>query len=663
MQVLPFLAACALASAASLRCQPAPETLPSLLMRFTDLDWLSWRAPEAAERSVQFSSHDRGSAAGAGSDGWYANGDRGNYLRTVEVDGGSEYVMVDAAGPGWLARLWSANPSGTLHFDVDGKRVWSVDFAALCDGRVDGVPAPWAAMRSRGGNVYLPIPFAQRLVVSATAADLYYLADVVRVPADWQVESFTVDRLAAARADLQAVGTDLRHGYSAGTRVADARRVVVPAGSVVKGLYLEVRERDAGVDLARVLQGVRLVARAGTETTIDVPVPDFFGSTHWRDWRSFQLGIMPANATGSGEPRSGYCLWPMPMPDGGTIELVVEQPTDGVELLLDARYDELHAKAPLLFRASYHLQKGVPTRPFSDHLVLDARGAGRYVGTTLLVRNPSRIWWGEGDEKVWIDGEDFPSWFGTGTEDYFGYAWCDPTPFAAPFHAQIECQGPMNFGFTQLHRTHLLDNIPFQRSLRFELERWHWVPTTRTDYATVAYWYGAPGAGSGLPPVPPADERRLERLDKPAVWVAENAFEGEALRVVACSRGTHQVQDLAMFEQQFSSDAHRWWRDGAVGDHLDLVVPVAAAGRHRVTAAFVKADDFGIVQVALGGTKVGAPFDGFATEVSPSGPIELGEVLLPAGEVVLRLELVGKHAQAKPSHMVGLDWLRLERLP
>lgn len=32
-------------------------------------------------------------------------------------------------------------------------------------------------------------------------------------------------------------------------------------------------------------------------------------------------------------------------------------------------------------------------------------------------------WWGEGDEKLFVDGEKFPSTFGTGSEDYVGYAW------------------------------------------------------------------------------------------------------------------------------------------------------------------------------------------------------------------------------------------------
>jgi len=627
--------AVSLACTAPLAAQgDAAESLPTMLCRLLEQDWLFVPAPAPGERCVQFSSTDPRSRNGsANRDDWYANDDRGHYLRVVDAAGGAEHVLVDVKGPGCLVRLWSANPSGTLHFDVDGERVWSVDFAALCSGRVDGVPPPLAAMHARGGNVYLPIPFAERLVVAATAGDLYYLADVQQFAPGTRVEGFAPDQLGRERELIQQlVPGHLRSGYSAGTRVASAERVEVPAGNVVKGVYLEVRERRADADLARSLQAVRLVVHAGEEQTIDVPVPDFFGSTSWRDWRSFQLGILPANATGMGEPRCGYCLWPMPMPDGGTFELVVAAPLDDVELRLDVRYDQLLAKAPLRFRASYHLAKAVPTRPFSDHLVLDAKGAGRFVGCSLLVRNPSRIWWGEGDEKVWVDGEAFPSWFGTGTEDYFGFAWCDPTPFQAPFHAQIECQGPQNFGFTQLHRTHVLDNIPFQTSLRVQFERWHWVESVAMDYATVAYWYGAPGAQSGLPPVPPAADRRLERLERPPIWLADGVIEAEDLRVLSCSGGSHRRQDMGQFERQFSQDGMQWWWDGEVGDALVLALPVAKAGRYRVSAAFGRAENSGRVQVAIAGTPVGAPFDGYAPRAQASGPMVLGEVTLAAGE-------------------------------
>ena len=667
MRRAPLVFAIALATfARTARCQQG-ETLdcPELLRRMVDVEWL-W-SPPPGERCVQWSSFDRSSEKGPGNAGaWYANDDRGKYVRVEERDGRKEHVLVDAAGPGCVARIWSANPTGTLHFDVDGSRVWSVDFAALCSGKVDGVPEPIAGMRSKGGNCHLPIPFAKSLKMSATAADLYYHVDVVTFAKGMAVESFSLTQLEGSRDVVLATARSL---LAEPTPFVDrshpaVTRVEVPLPAVVTGVEIVVRPKGENVDLARVLAGIRLVVKEHvedrTDVLVDVPLPAFFAAgPEWRPWRGAMLGVR--------SDRSAWCRWPMPLPFGGVIELVADGDTSGVELVLDAQLDMRSVRPPfdrdaLRFRASYHLVKGTPTRPFTDHLVLDAKGRGRFVGCSLLVQNPSRIWWGEGDEKFTVDGEAFPSWFGTGTEDYFGYAWCSTELFASPFHAQIQCDGPMNFGFTQLHRTHVLDSVPFQTSFRFDLERWHWVENTKVDYATVAYWYGGPGATSGLPPVPPAAERAMQKLASPPIWIAENVLEGEALRVVSCSGGAHTVQDTALFEKTFSADGVRCWFGGKTGDLLVLAVPVAEAGSYRATIAFGQNHDAGVVQCSLGGARLGEPFDGYHEKVRSTGPRVLGEVTLPAGDAELRLELTGANPAAKPVHMVAIDYVRLERI-
>ena len=644
----------ACSAVAALPCQSAPRIdLPEMLRRQARVDWL-WKAPAADERCVQFSSYDRRSDRGPDEPAaWYANNDRGHYLRVEQRDGAArEYVMVDVEGPGCLVRLWSANPSGTIHFDVDGTRVWTVDFAQLCSGRLAGVPEPLAGMRARGGNVYLPILFGKQLVVSTSQADLYYLADVARMPRGSSVEAFHPDQLKAHADTLAAAaagGLD-EQGW------ASVWHGDIPAGSLVRWLAVRPKHEVGRTTLLDVLRRARLVVRCGKVTTVDVPLTAYFAAgPDWTPWQGALLGVR--------EDGAGYSRFPMPFPDGGAVDVEVDGDARGVRFDVSLSVQPSAAvEGALRFRADYHLVKAQPTRPFSDHRVLDARGVGRFVGCSLLVRNPSRIWWGEGDEKLYVDGEAAPSWFGTGTEDYFGYAWCDPTPFTAPFHAQVRCDGPLNFGFTQLHRTHVLDSVPFQRSLRFDLERWHWVEDAAVDYETVAYWYGSEGASSGLPAVPAAAARTLPALAPPAMLSVEGALEGETLPVLSCSGGTHEVQNLAFFEGRFSRDAHRWWRDGAVGDALVLGVPVAAAGRYKVSVVMTRADDFGRVQLSLGGTALGAPFDGYAETVQPSARLDLGEVTLKAGEQPLRLQLVGKNPKAKERMMVGLDYLILERV-
>jgi hypothetical protein len=88
----------------------------------------------------------------------------------------------------------------------------------------------------------------------------------------------------------------------------------------------------------------------------------------------------------------------------------------------------------------------------------------------------THFWWGEGDEKFFVDGEKMPSTFGTGTEDYFGYAWGNPMAYDSGLQAQprngaaneigkeVHSSGLGNIGHISLVRWQIADNVPFQKS-------------------------------------------------------------------------------------------------------------------------------------------------------------------------------------------------------
>ena len=125
-----------------------------------------------------------------------------------------------------------------------------------------------------------------------------------------------------------------------------------------------------------------------------------------------------------------------------------------------------------------------------------------YVGDALTIMNPVKRWWGEGDERIWVDGEDFPSIFGTGTEDYYGYSWGGRSTdfYEHPFHAQPHSYvyNKLNrkttserntYGFSTETRTRALDGMPFSSSFQFDMEIWSW---TKCDmgYGASVMWYG-----------------------------------------------------------------------------------------------------------------------------------------------------------------------------
>jgi hypothetical protein len=290
--------------------------------------------------------------------------------------------------------------------------------------------------------------------------------------------------------------------------------------------------------------------------------------------------------------------------------------------------------------------------------VLEGEGRGRYVGTALSIRNPVKAWWGEGDEKVFVDGEAFPGIFGTGTEDYFGYAWCDTKRFTHAFHSQSRCDGPGNRGHTSVNRFHVLDDIPFHRSIRFLMELWHWADC-EVGLATVAYWYAAPGFRGALDEAPLAER---EVLPVPPVRsLVEGAIEGEEMKLAAVSAGQAGGQDMEGFGSDWSKDAHLWWRGAGVGAELKLEFECAEEGERTLILALTRAPDYGIHRITVNGKALAEEVDLYAEKVAPAGEREFEGVLIRKGANEIVVRVVGTNPKANPkNHMFGLDYLRLK---
>ncbi len=128
-----------------------------------------------------------------------------------------------------------------------------------------------------------------------------------------------------------------------------------------------------------------------------------------------------------------------------------------------------------------------------NHVVLDTKGRGHFVGIVLTVDAAGAGWW-EGDEMIWIDGEHRPSIHGTGTEDYFGGAWGFRQEYNMPYHGvsilqRVAERPDWQAGKFTVYRFHGKDPIPFEKSLKFSIERGHNNHRRDSTYRSVAYWY------------------------------------------------------------------------------------------------------------------------------------------------------------------------------
>jgi hypothetical protein len=136
-------------------------------------------------------------------------------------------------------------------------------------------------------------------------------------------------------------------------------------------------------------------------------------------------------------------------------------------------------------------------------------GEGRLVGVACYMLNPSNhalgCWWGEGDEKIYLDNSSFPTYFGTGSEDYFNYSWCSDDVFYYPYCGQPRNDGPSNRGFVSTYRWHIADDIPFRQQLAFYMELYHTV--AGFVHARMVYMYGKKGLIDDHGPVSIEDVR------------------------------------------------------------------------------------------------------------------------------------------------------------
>lgn len=634
-------------------------TTEKLLEDMTDLAGLA-RFPKPAYTCKQFSSYDR--ASKSPTENWFANNDCGQYLRAEDHAGRKEYVMMDIAGPGAIVRIWSANPAGVLRIYVDGADtpVLEAPMDVLLGGKYPGLPRPLAGEYSKGWNLYLPIPYARSCKVTSDKGGFYYHVNYRTYEPGTQVESFSAAQLKALSGKLEKLVAQLADPASLGQKaqgnLQDFEIRLAPGATIEQDLpgpsaITRCAVRVSAKDMDAALRGVIVNMTFDDRHTVAAPLGDLFGSAP---------GINPYASLPLGMTKDGelYCHWFMPFKEGAVIEL--KNTTDqevvlrGDLLLTDYTWTD----ASMHFHAKWRAQFDVPTRPMIDWNYLTAKGQGVFAGVSFAIDNPVKDWWGEGDEKIYVDGETFPSHFGTGTEDYYGYAWCFPGLFTHAYHSQSRCDGPGNYGRTSVNRFHILDRIPFTKDFKFDMELWHWNAKCKVNLAVTAYWYAKPGATDEFKPIAAADAivRPMPAYVIPRV---AGAIEGEKLPIARVT-GTASPQDW----DGLSAGQHLWWHAGMkVGDTLAVTFPAPKAGQYRVLARFLTAKDYGIHQLAINGKKTGEPMDFYSPDVKPTKEIDLGVYELKAGDNEFSATVTGANEKAIKSYMFGLDYLLLKPVP
>jgi hypothetical protein len=236
------------------------------------------------------------------------------------------------------------------------------------------------------------------------------------------------------------------------------------------------------------------------EPSVEVPVGDFFAAAfEYKQISSLAVCVNPGSAFN--------CYWAMPFHKSCKITM---ENIDEKQMTLYYQVDYTLTSVPTqaaCFHAQFRRTNPVPYKEV--YTIVDGiKGKGHYVGTYMAWQTNSNGWWGEGEIKFYMDGDqEFPTICGTGTEDYFcgsyNFAVTNEagkkeykdytTPYAG-FHT-IKTDGYLlsqtRFG---MYRWHIADPVRFDKDLKVTIQALGWQSGNRylplqDDIASVAFWY------------------------------------------------------------------------------------------------------------------------------------------------------------------------------
>ncbi|MFT2008344.1 DUF2961 domain-containing protein [Pontibacter sp. 13R65] len=656
-----------------------------LVNRLTDLKALS-ELPEEGEGSAMWASYDRKSKVDAATGAfieWGANND-GLSPQFIRMEG-ENMVLAEMEGPGAIVRIWSASPGkGKIKIYIDGNETPVVDLPFIDLFNTASIPAfnyPELVYETaaRGFNNYVPISYQRSCkVVAEPDWGQYYQFNYITFPEGTTVGSFEANPSPENAAALATVNNFFKSSFGelsyavAGTEEQKLTGEIAPSSSKTitlegsKAIYA-LKAQVKGADDKRTAEALRkliLSIRWDDEKAPAVwsPLGDFFGTAPgYNLYKTLPMG-MTEDAM--------YSYWYMPFGKSATVTLEnnFDQP---LQVNLTLSLEDLQGSADQYgrFHAKWHRNILPPEDParWPDWTMVETEGRGRFLGMSLLVWNPKggsckqyggegHHWWGEGDEKFFVDGETFPSTFGTGTEDYFGYAWCIPEYFAKAFHSQNYTEE--NMGYQSMNRWQVIDNVPFQKSFDGYLEK-YFPDNWPTQYATVAYWYLNEG---GLDPIGPTPVDELYGWETPfEVYREPGVAEGESMQIASNTGGwatNDAFADENLYDQVSGHKILLWHGEPNAENELNTTFKVAKAGRYRVKANLVKVPDGGKFRLALNNQPVKKELN-FKSDVTPGKAevVDLGVFDINAGEQVLKVKWIETKG---PERRFLLDYLKLE---
>jgi len=519
-------------------------TFGTLLDEMTNLDRLTY-LPKQSYQVIQFSSYDRRSHT-PGMNGWFANSDGfGNepipgfekVLQQPDQAGIGTYLICDVDGPGAILRLWTARISGSIRFYLDDmdKPVYegeASDFFWNTAAKLSGLETgnTHADIFRQFDATYFPIPFSERCRIEWTG-DIkeihFYHVGIRLYEKDVKVETFNPEDITEYSKKIKDLKNSFENVHSKWqNNLEDTKDLILelPGTTVSKLLEMEgssaidffsIRIKAKDLESALRTSILNIYFDDAKVPQVHAPIGDFFGAAPGMNpYESYPFSVLTDGTM--------VCRFVMPFKHKVRIEIenMSEKP---VTLTSKVHFKDYKWKDnnSMHFRVRWKVNHDLTA---SNKSIMDipyfvAMGKGRIVGSAAFLYNPSNVvtswgnWWGEGDEKIFIDNDTFPSFFGTGSEDYFNYSWSSEKFFSFPYCGQPRNDGPGNRGYVTNFRWHISDDLIFNEKIAFYMELFHHGVVPDFSYARIVYAYNRPGLIDDYIPITKRDVAMIPYLN------------------------------------------------------------------------------------------------------------------------------------------------------
>jgi hypothetical protein len=602
-------------------------TYDKLLEEMVNFDRLS-SEPDNSYKSIQFSSYDRRSIS-PNKEGWFANSDGfgrepipgfEQILKEPDENGIGEYLICDVKKPGAILRLWSARINGKVRVYLDNMESpfyegSAEDFFWRTPEVLVGEQVPENLFRQFDA-LYFPVPFSKRLRIEwiGNLNELHFYHVGLRVyDSNINIETFSKQNFSKHAEKFEHVIERLKNYQKGNEQNIQFENEIIPATQknviwesecmgAIESLFIRTEAPDIENALRKCILNIYF---DGSPTPqVQAPLGDFFGAAP---------GINPFNSMAFSVYKDGTMISRFLMPYKQNAKIEIENNSQmeiNLSFNIQTKKYLWQDGTSMHFRARWRMKHEVSAsnRTIIDYPYLMAIGKGRLVGAATYVYNPSNVptsngnWWGEGDEKIFVDGESFPPFFGTGSEDYYNYSWSSARIFSFPYCGQPRNDGPGNRGYAANFRWHILDDIPFNQSIAFYMELYHHGVVPKFSYGSIIYYYAIPGTIDDYQQISMTDIRDLTYHS----WSPEPYRGSAGYQFLNAEDIVERIPSAHVKEgKKWAGGKILMWQPEKTGERLKLTFSNDInADENRIGLTMAKMPEGGLISIFVNGKKV-----------------------------------------------------------